>query len=250
MNDAQHLGDSANSGPDSSGEQHSNSMQFGDGAPAYSTSQHPPTVAGPIMTNRPGSSWSNIIGIVYLVFGIMGILSLLGSAAWAVVVPTFLKGVDIGNNPTMQTSIKQAEDNLVLTVALSLFGVLIASMLTYAGARIYQQRVSGVTWAKRWAVIKSFYAIGSSIYAVVIGMEQVNTTTQQMATQGGPGAGVAMGMMVPMMIGSVAFGLLWSMALPIFTLVWFHRVKVRQDILYWPDASNAANPGSTPESAR
>lgn len=176
------------------------------------------------------TAWPTILGTVMLVLGVLAILG----ACLGLVLPLFAD---------LFASILPEEDDAMLVAEGWMWYVISASivLLMLAGLQIVASvgllRRSG--WAVRtcvaWAIAK---IVVVTINAVPNSMMQMQQLSEQSDTAGLPGGMEPI--IFAVLILSVLFGLLWGWALPVFSLFWFARSKIKLETAQWRATANSA----------
>ena len=182
----------------------------------------PPTEAPP--PAPAPTTWPSVLGTIAIILGALGAFgSLIGLAA-AIGVPRLFEDI----MPAEAAAAMQA-GSLHPAAMCALQGVTAAAaiLLLVAGARLLQRRRSGAALLRRWAWVKIVLVLVST------GVSAIMARSQFAAMQAtGAGAPPPELQVVMALIGA-CFGLVWGWALPIFSLVWLGRAKIRAEIEGW-----------------
>jgi len=114
-------------------------------------------------------------------------------------------------------------------------------LLIAGGVGLLKRRLWSVRLCRTWAYI---FLVFSAISLVV----QIGTMKTQFAAisrQQGSAPGAFEGMMWFSIGFGLCAGLVWSLALPIFLLIWFSRDKIKAEVATW----NASGSGPTDTSS-
>lgn len=236
------------SGPNSN----TSRVQFGAvrGGVPPSVPQHPPIVAGPVVAPVSASQWSTPLGVVMIVFGVLGSLGGCVTLLGLVFQDTLMGATS--PDPAVTDAVRTTTDRYAAVSAISgVVATLLALALAAAGAAVAARRPIGVTVATWWAWLKIAYAVFAVAVGFMAAQDQLATMTATAggagAAPGAAGAGQAAGFAVatvvmgPFMLVMMLFQLIWLCALPVFVVVWFRRASIRADIAQW-----GAGPGVTP----
>lgn len=187
-------------------------------SPAAPPTEPPP----PPPPGAPG--WPVALGAVAIAFGGFGILgSVLGVLAVAFQDEYLgLFGSAIPDEAAEQIAARSPHP--ALSGGLQVASLLVAAMLLVAGVRLLRRRRSGASLLRVWAVVK----MPLVLVGAVIGA-QTGTASFQAGAGGGPPPGA----MASFMVMSILVAVVWGWALPVFSLVWLRREKVKKDMAGW-----------------
>jgi len=196
------------------------------------TAETAPPVQPSVPFGQPvPSSWPRPIGIVSLVFGVLGMLGGLFAVIGAVVGPKIASAFAEMGHVGMVTD--QMRDHLVWAISSAGVGFGLAVMLCVAGIGIIRRRHRGVRWAKVWAWFKMVSAVGNAVFGYGLQVEALEAMRHQ-----NPGAFSATPVLGRFfgpgfaIFGSFV-GVLWGCALPLFLLIWFKRKRIAEDVSTW-----------------
>ncbi len=167
-----------------------------------------------------------------MVLGVSAALNALWTLFWGTLGPYILETVGVSQHPQVAASYQSTRDNALLIVVNGLVALVLGCMIAYAGLRINQRRRAGVRPSINWAWCKIAFSIFTIVTSGLIGLSQFEVTKQQMMTPGMPP--IVVSLLGPMMVAGYMFWFLWLNAYPVFTLIWFGRAGVRNDIATWP----------------
>ena len=185
---------------------------------------HPPMMPG--INAAPRSVWPSVLGIVAMVFGVLGTLQ----GGLGLLAPIFL-----GRFRTFVSSTAQGADPLAgfdqhkTEMTISALLTIAAGTWLVAGAILLVQRMRAARIVLlSWAAIK----MGVVVFGAWLGyiMNQAQFAAMQQSGTVPPGMTGMMGVMSA--VGAV-IGIAWGWCLPIFMIIWFMRPKVRRDIATW-----------------
>ena len=190
--------------------------------PAQAPPAAPPTTAPPA---RPEpSAWPGVLGTIAIVLGAFGALGSLFGAVAILGMPRLFRRM---LPPEAMAAMQASTPHQAATCALQALSLALAILLVVAGARLAQRRPSGAALLRRWAWLKIVIVLVS----VAIGAMMAPAQFRAMQASGAGGPPPALQFIGPL-IGA-CFGLVWGWALPIFSLVWLGRAKVRSEIETW-----------------
>lgn len=180
----------------------------------------PPTIRYAAVLPVAKPTWPLAIGVVGIVLGGGGILmNLFTILSYTVLASAF---------GALQPAPHLMEEMKVSGVLTSLLNVVISALLLIVGIGLAQRRRWSVPLVRVWAVARIIGVMISVVFAVVLQTRQFAALPAQPAMPFGP---AKMGNVVVFM--SMVVGLVWGWALPVFVLIWFNRVKVRQQTEGW-----------------
>ena len=190
----------------------------------------PPPIA-PSDLPGPKRSWNRTVGVIALIFGILGFLG-------ALIAPVSLRFTKI----MMKTFEEQGADSadvadyieklsslsMMSTIALAILGI----MLAVGGIFLMKTKRLGSPLLKIWAVLKI-------VFGIFVNYKNYGLTQQQMEIQTSVGGMDPTAAEMTESITNIAvlvgmiFGTLWVIALPVFLLIWLNRSKIKTDISTW-----------------
>ena len=129
--------------------------------------------------------------------------------------------------PEMKDAMQASMPHPALSATLQGLVLLAAILLIVAGVGLTKRRRSGATMLRRWAVFKIVLVVVNSVVGAFVALSQADAMEAAGAGQMPPG------MQSAMTIVSIGFGLLWGLALPVFSLVWLGRGKIRAEVARW-----------------
>ncbi|UCD76346.1 MAG: hypothetical protein JSV91_05360 [Phycisphaerales bacterium] len=178
----------------------------------------PPTVGAPVIQRQ--SAWPTVVGVIAIVWAI---LSYLG-ACFNLVMPWFLpvyhelvsRSMPPSEIRVLEATVPPAEWAIIT----GLVALILATLLTVGAVRLLKRRQSGATLCNLWAAVSVFWvfaglAINSLLMISRGGEELLNS---------------------PMIIGAIlgaCVGLGIGCALPVFMLIWFSRLAIREEVAEW-----------------
>lgn len=183
----------------------------------------PPTQPGAIEQPRKATSWPTVIGVIAIVYGVIG---LLGGACGLVsqeVVTDQATSAPAGMAMTeeMQSPAMKAWSSVGTVIGLGLSVLLIGG-----GIQLTRRRRNGGACVKVWAV--------ANILMVLVGMgitmTAMTSSMEQMPGTQFPGSP---GFFEGMIIFSLLVGVLIGCAVPVFMLIWFSRKTIKDEVAGW-----------------
>lgn len=200
------------------------------------SSMSPPTIPGPIEMGEAPSQWPKVIGVLAIVFGVLGAIGGLCAGLGALSTDILKKIMSMapqqpGVDQTAQLDVAAQYQGLSLLNAFAT--VSIAVLLIFGGAQLLKRQSVSRTTLLVWAVVKIVAVVAGSVLAFVIQQKQMELAIQQMnagsTTAPIPAAGIMK------LIGAFGIGIavLWGWALPVFLLIWLNRGKIKQEVAGW-----------------
>lgn len=190
----------------------------------YSTPQA--DVPPPILPERP-SVWPMVLGIIGILLGLYylcgGLMGLFASS---------MSNSLLQMNPATQNLPEDYLATMATLQKVNAFVSLPSAMLLLAASilLIMRRAVARALW-QAWSVIFIIATVGLTIYSWPMQKKMMDAVTsadpnmansEAMAGIMGASAGIGL-----------ACGLIFALALPIFTLIWFNLSKVRREVEWW-----------------
>lgn len=205
------------------------------------SSMSPPTIPGPVELGEPPSQWPKVIGVVAVVFGVLGSIGGLCAGVAALSTDIMKKLISMapqqpGVDQTAQLDVAAQYQGLSLLNAFVTLSI--AVLLIFGGAQLLKRQMASRTTLLIWAVAKVVAVAGGSALAYVIQQKQMDLAIQQMNASGGATPMPAAGIMKLIGIASIGFAVLWGWALPVFLLIWFNRRKIKDEVAGWAKSSD------------
>lgn len=193
-------------------------------------SNPPPAPGSPGPPAPKGSAWPKTVGIIAIIFGILG-------AGGAVIAPLSLAFTKTQMQVYVEMGAKQetVDEYLERLSGISILNAVIIGILgvvlLIGGILLLKQNSKSPWILKSWAIAK----MAAGLYTTMVNMSltkmQMGIITSS-STFGEDGEMINQFANVGAIVGAV-FGLLWIAALPAFLLIWFSRPKVKADIASW-----------------
>ena len=190
-------------------------------------SQPPAPPVQPIGVPAPArpSTWPTAVGIVAIVFGVLGTLGACSSA----MAPALMNLLKDNVPPQQMQGMEAMGEWRGYMLALAVPTLVLALMLLALGVGILKRsrRAAKGVWA--WAALKIILVVFSAYLGYMMQQAQFEAMRQAPAGPGGPPPGFV----DFFSRASLAFGIIWGWALPVFLLVWFNRRKIRTEVAQW-----------------
>ena len=190
----------------------------------YMSSVAPPTEPGLVEMPRGPSSWPKVVGIIAIVLGVGGILGGLSGALSPLMLDAMASMM-----PQGQAVVAAIEEMAGWTVAVSLASAVVAGVLLAGGIGLLKRRRWSVRITRIWAFVRLLLVIANAVLTYQMTKAQFEVMSQQQ-----PGA-AAMPAGFGGVVGtiSVAFGVIWGWAFPVFVLIWLARGKIKAETSAW-----------------
>jgi hypothetical protein len=209
----------------------------GDQPPTPPPAMTPPTEVGEIV-ERP-SQWPTALGVVAIIFGILGILMYgCGGIIGNVVAPMFASQLE--GMPVQEAQLQVMRRFTVINLLSSLVATSLAVWLLVTGIGILRRRPWSRTSGLGWSVARMIYAVPATLLGYIVNRATVQAMEQAAAESGDP---MPKGIFAIMeALGAIGMGctLVWSWALPVFMIVWFLRAPIKDELSRWALESRAA----------
>ncbi len=173
----------------------------------------------------PESSWPKVLGVIMIVFGALGALF----SCWIAVVPHVMKRLEQMMPPGQQAGLEVFEHWTGWMMTDGILSLVLAILLTVAGAGLLKRRRWAIRTSLAWAVMKMMLVGAEAVFQYKMNAEQMEAAAQQT-----PGMG-AMGDTVQNVAGvsAACMVLLFGWALPLFVLIWLSRAKIKEETSQW-----------------
>jgi len=182
------------------------------------------------------TTWPKTIGIIAMIFGVLGGLN-------------SLMTICVGCFPEFFAKLSQLPpdfyDKWRAFMLISGFGILfLGCLLFFGGLFLTLRKRLASTILKIWAGLKIVVGVVGTYFSYVMQQEQIplmlesqKKIMESAGASAAAGAEDMMGMIssiteIATMVGMV-LGLVWLMVLPTFMLIWFIRPKIRKEIAGW-----------------
>ncbi|MBC7835795.1 MAG: hypothetical protein H7Y88_11950 [Phycisphaerales bacterium] len=187
----------------------------------------PPTSAAP--PTRPGalppieSQWPRVLGVSCIVLSALGVIGELVSLAGA-----FLATDSRTMNARTPAVARAIEDEMPLQAALAGVGAILSVWLLASGIGLMMRRRWSVSSLRSWSILRILWVI-ASISLMVIGplvsAEQASRATRT----ADPSQATTSALWLVFLI--IPLG--WGLALPVFSLIWLSRPKIKAETAGW-----------------
>ena len=163
------------------------------------------------------STWSKVIGIISIVFGGLGLLC----QSVSMTINAFTKSV------AYRQGAYNARPEWFSTylIVSSVVGIVVSVLLLSGGICLLRRRRSGRSLHVTYGILAIATTIITQIISVVfIYPPMFHSLVGSNVAEIGEKAGT---------IGGIIFGAVYSLAYPIFLLVWFSRKRIKQEVATW-----------------
>lgn len=178
----------------------------------------PPTVRPPYIPPPRQTSWPVVLGILAIILGTVGVLGLIWQAV-AAMIPSISAAAASQPSPVPKA----------LVPIMGLFNAVLSVMLLAGGISLIRRRRFGARLLKVWAGVDVVFTVAASVVSAA-GMSGMLAQMQQ---QNPAAASVPPGMMAGFVIGGACVGLVMGLGPPVFTLIWFGRRKIKDEVSTW-----------------
>lgn len=195
----------------------------------------PPTAPGAMVSRLAPAApaWATVLGILSIVFGVLGALS----KCWGIATLFFFTAMErfFASMPEDEVPEGIGQSFSMMGVyawpiaGVSLLKTAVACLLVAVGIGLLKQRAWAPAWAIRYAVLDMVLTLGEGALGVLSQAAQFEAM-QAADPSGfgtiGPGVSVFSRVMV---VGGVLVSLVW----PVFLIVWFTRRRIREATSTW-----------------
>ena len=190
----------------------------------------PPPVDPSQLPNK-GRNWPKTIGVIALIFGILGFLGAVVAPFSLLITKSALESmVSQGADPdAVETYIGKAQSIAYLSAAI--LGI-VALLLLFGGIQLMKRKKIASPVLQVWAVLKVAAGGFLNYKNFHLTREQLEITNSVQAGNAEIAQMTESITTVSLIVGMV-FGGLWLLALPVFLLVWLNRAKVKEEIQSW-----------------
>lgn len=186
----------------------------------------PPTRPGVMPGISRPPVWPTVLGVICAVAGGLGAVGAVGQ----LLAPLFLGMVrDTLGDTGAEELMGMVEKHAVHSMVLYGFGLVLAVVLLIGGVLVAKRRAGGVTLLLWWSLARVPWTVGLLWLTFLTQREQMKF---MMAQQGAP-VPQFKAIMTGVNVGTLVFVAIWSMALPVFLIVWFRREKIAAQIKEW-----------------
>ena len=196
----------------------------------------PPTVAGELPP-KP-IVWPKTLGIICIVFGVLGIMQGCFGVSSLFVVEWFSTVV-----PEEQAQMMSSSDALQpLLIISGVISFALAATLLAAGIGMVLRKL----WSRKtvliWSGTKIAFVVANSLLSYMVQKAKFEEMQEMMANDPNAAAAMSVFGQIMMWMGMlfIVIWIIWGWALPVFTLIWFSRKKIRGEVTSWGEPSQTA----------
>ena len=134
----------------------------------------------------------------------------------------------------------QSLQPLIITAGVISF--IVAVILLTAGIGVVSRKV----WSRKivliWAGTKMVFVVANSLFSYRVQQAQFEDMQEMMANDPNAAAAMSVFGQIMMWMGMffIVIWIIWGWALPVFTLIWFSRKKIRGEVTSWGEPSQTA----------
>ena len=172
------------------------------------------------------SSWPDIMGIIGIVLGAIGILSKMGAVFYPIFRPVAIDFIRRSAPPGTIESFLGFLPNSMVVMLSGLLEMGLAILLLIGGLYLKNRRQQGVQLLKIWAWISIPWAVMETGLASVMVQRMLPRIPHVAALEFPVDGFVHIGML---------FGMMISLAIPIFVLAWFNSRSISTEVSGWPE---------------
>jgi len=192
------------------------------------SSDVPPIEPGLYVAEPPASKWPTVIGVIGIVLGSLGLLC--GCLGYFQV-PMQRWGANMAKqagqaDPMMEAQVKVAEQYQIFTLALLTVGMILGVWMLWGTIQLVRRRRSARGTLLGWAMASTLFLAINIAYQSVLFRATLAELTQA-------NAGHRVGeLWLGAVIGGI-FAVVFGLVFQIFTLIWFSRRKIKEEISLW-----------------
>jgi hypothetical protein len=206
----------------------------------------PPTVILPAhmlpKLPPPPTVWPMVLGVIATIVGSLGVLTYGCGSIMAPVMSGVMSTVQqsSGGNAIVDAQFQVQADYMWVQLAVNVMSLGLSTLLLCTGIGLMRRRPWTRTAAMTWAVLRMMVAVVATIVQMRINdamwqaMQQAMQQQQQSAGAAMPGMPFNFfGLMRGFGYIGGAISIVWYWAMPLFTLIWFLRRKIRLEVESW-----------------
>ncbi len=180
----------------------------------------PPTEGEFVSGER--SSWPTVVAVFGIIVAVLGYLGGCCGVASPFIMPWYIGMIE--NQPGVTTEqidqIKAGIPPIGWAIGSGMIGLAMATLLLYGSIQLIKRRSKSRGLLLLWSWITVPWAL-------------VATMIQYMLSPTAPAQGVTAGQQQMMMMLTMGCGLVFSLALPVFLIIWFSRARIREEAASW-----------------
>ena len=181
---------------------------------------------GAVDPEMPKSMVPKVLGIIHIVYAILGIVAQLFGIVSMVFVGEMMEQIQetMGPQENQISSVLDYGDTLMTyTIINALVVCLICGLLIFAGVKLMKYKQIGAKLSQVWAYIRIAWAI---IYTVI----SFDVMMEYQARVNGMNSEMPSSMVNAISIGSMAIGVIVLLVYPVVVLIYMNSNKVRQSL--------------------
>ncbi|MCK4871235.1 MAG: hypothetical protein KAS72_00775 [Phycisphaerales bacterium] len=186
----------------------------------------PPTTLPPSMTVKKRPIWPTVVGIILIAFGALGLFEGIVGAMVVFMYPTDLLREGPGGD-AMAEMLKSPTYYAMaaVTAVISLIGL-------WGGILLLRRRSAGRMVLLVWAVIALIQVLLGAVWQYIMMRDMMGAIVAEMGMSAQQQA-IVDGIVQLFGVFIVVLSVVLNLALPVFTLVWLNRHKIREQVAQW-----------------
>lgn len=177
--------------------------------------------------------WPSCLGGVAIAFGVLGVLGglcgIVGAVFADAIAGLISKSASAGGTagPSTEEIFAAMSKYKSLNITQGVVSIAVAALLLFGGIKLLQRRAQCRAILMNWAVLKFAISISGLWIAYLAQAAQAQIMPQimpQVAVRSVAGA---------MMFAMLGLWFLWLIALPVFTVTWMNRARIRSEMSQW-----------------
>ena len=192
----------------------------------------PPTTGGAMAVPTRPTTWPAVVGTISIVLGSLGVFGGLCGLASLPFMDSFAGFMSNVPGSSVEALMENMKAFVPALLAVNIVGMVVASLLLVWGILLVRRHRRARRLALTWAVLRLLFAIPKTAIDYLLNEGNMaaikNDPQMQQAMQVMPA-----GFMESMSMLGVCVGVFIAITYPIFTLIWFNRSKIREEMAGW-----------------
>ncbi len=189
---------------------------------------NPPMFGQPDLGAEP-ATWPKVVGIISIVWASLGLICN-GCTAVSALLQPMIAGM---MPPEAQQQMQQqmAGQSPIFNIVMGVIGLIMSVLLLYAGIQTMRYQWKGRMLHLAWAALSVLLGIGGSVVGYGMMKQQLAAQMQQMQSDPNTAAQAQQmqGGIEAFAYGAFGCTVLFSLAYPVFILIWFGLIKKRPE---------------------